>query len=141
MERYKDASNNVIFPKGDKLPKMFSKYFIGEAYLNMLVLGGNEFNCPIGNVTFETGCRNNWHKHPGGQILLVTGGRGYYQEENQSTRELNPGDVVMISPNVKHWHEAACDSWFSHISIETNCQEGPTQWLEPVSDEQYNKLK
>lgn len=141
MEKYKDASNSVIFPKGDKLPEMFSKYFIGDAYLSMLVPGGNEFNCPIGNVTFEPGCRNNWHKHPGGQILLVTGGRGYYQEENKIPRELNPGDVVMISPNVKHWHGAVRESWFSHISIETNCQAGPAQWLEPVSDEEYGKLK
>jgi len=131
----------VIFPKGDVLPPQFSRNFIGKAWLQMLVLGGNEFNCPIGNVTFEPGCHNNWHKHPGGQILLVTGGRGWYQEEDKSARELHAGDVVMIPANVKHWHGAAKDSWFVHLSVETNCQVGPAQWLEPVSDEDYNKLK
>jgi quercetin dioxygenase-like cupin family protein len=136
-----DLSNSVIFPKGDKLPDAVSKYFIGQAYLHMLVSGGNEWNCPIGNVTFEPGCRNNWHKHPGGQILLVTGGRGWYQEEGKPARELKPGDVVKIPENVKHWHGAAKDSWFVHLFIETNTQKGSAQWLEPVSDEDYNKLK
>ena len=107
----------------------------------MLVSGDKEFNCPIGNVTFEPGCRNNWHKHPGGQILLVTGGRGWYQEEGKSARELKEGDVVKISANVKHWHGAARDNWFVHLSVETNCQAGPAEWLEPVADDEYNKLK
>jgi quercetin dioxygenase-like cupin family protein len=136
-----DLSNSVIFPKGDVLPPQFSRNFIGTAWLQMLVLGGNEFNCPIGNVTFEPGCHNNWHKHPGGQILLVTGGRGWYQEEDKPARELHAGDVVMIPANVKHWHGAAKDSWFVHLSVETNSQAGPAQWLEPLSDEVYNKLK
>jgi quercetin dioxygenase-like cupin family protein len=107
----------------------------------MLVPRDDEFNCPIGNVTFEPGCRNNWHKHPGGQILLVTGGRGYYQEEGKPAQELNPGNVVKIHPNVKHWHGAARDSWFVHLSVETNANAGPAEWLEPVTDEEYNKLK
>lgn len=98
----------------------------------MLVPRDNEFNCPTGNVTFEPGCRNNWHRHPGGQILLVTGGRGYYQEEGKPAQELNPGDVVKIHPNVKHWHGAASDSWFVYLSVETNANTGPAEWLEPV---------
>lgn len=135
-----DWSNSVIFPKGGELPEVFSRNFIGQAYLEMLVAGDDEFNCPIGNVTFEPGCRNNWHRHPGGQILLVTGGRGWYQEEGKGARELHPGDVVTISPNVKHWHGAAKESWFVHLSIETNCQAGPAQWLEPVASDVYDAL-
>ena len=92
-------------------------------------------------MTFEPGCRNNWHKHPGGQILLVTGGRGYYQEEGKPAQELKPGDVVQIPSNVKHWHGAAHDSWFVHLSVETNSQAGPAEWLEPVTDEEYTKLQ
>lgn len=136
-----NLSESIIFPKGEKLPEEFSKYFSGDVWLNMLVLRDNEFNCPIGNVTFEPGCINKWHKHPGGQILLVTGGRGYYQEEGKPAQELNPGDIVKISPNIKHWHGASKDSWFVHLSIETNAEAGPAEWLEPVSDEEYNNLK
>ncbi len=135
-----NLSESVIFPKGEKLPEQFSKFFSGNAWLCMLVPRDNEFNCPIGNVTFEPGCRNNWHKHAGGQILLVTGGRGYYQEEGKPAQELNPGDVVKIAPNVKHWHGAAPDSWFVHLSVETNVNAGPAEWLEPVTDEEYNNL-
>jgi quercetin dioxygenase-like cupin family protein len=140
MSTVNDLCNSVIFPKGDVLPPQFSRNFIGTAWLKMLVPGGNEFNCPIGNVTFEPGCHNNWHKHPGGQILLVTGGRGWYQEEDKPARELHAGDVVMIPANARHWHGAAKDSWFVHLSIETNSQAGPAQWLEPVADEVYNVL-
>jgi quercetin dioxygenase-like cupin family protein len=136
-----DLSESVIFPKGKKLPEQFSKYFTGTAYLNMLIPGDNEFNCPIGNVTFEPCCRNNWHKHPGGQILLVTGGRGYYQEEGKPAQKINLGDVVKITPNIKHWHGASHNSWFVHLSIETNVNAGPPEWLEPVTDEEYNKLE
>lgn len=134
-------NNSVIFQKGNKMPEPFSKNFIGQAYLQMLVPGDAEFNCPIGNVTFEPGCRNNWHRHPGGQILLVTGGRGWYQEEGEQARELKTGDVVKVPANRKHWHGAAKDSWFIHLSIETNSQAGPAEWLEPVADDEYNKLK
>jgi quercetin dioxygenase-like cupin family protein len=140
MNKLNNLSDGVIFPKGEKIPEQFSKYFTGNAYLSMLVTGGNEFNCPIGNVTFEPGVRNNWHKHPGGQILLITGGHGYYQEEGKPAQKLQAGDVVKITPNVKHWHGAAADSWFAHISIETNVTAGPPEWLEPVSDDAYNSL-
>ena len=135
-----DLSNSVIFPKGNKMPEPYNKYFAGQAYLEMLVPGDKKFNCPIGNVTFEPGCRNNWHKHPGGQILLVTGGRGWYQEEGKIAREIKAGDVVKIPANVKHWHGAARDSWLVHLSVETNSQAGPAEWLEPVTDDEYNKL-
>lgn len=141
MAKMYDLSEKVIFPKGEKPPEELRKYFSGEVWLSMLVPHDDEFNCPIGNVTFEPGCRNNWHKHPGGQILLVTGGRGYYQEEGKPAQELNTGDVVKIHPNVKHWHGATKDSWFVHLSIETNTESGPVEWLEPVSDDKYNNLK
>jgi quercetin dioxygenase-like cupin family protein len=92
----------------------------------------------IGNVTFEPGCRNNWHiHHKGGQILLVTAGRGYYQEWGQPARELHPGDVVNIPPEVKHWHGAAPDSWFAHLAVEVPAEGASNEWLEAVSDEDY----
>ena len=91
-------------------------------------------------MPFEPGCRNNWHKHPGRQILLCLAGRGWYQEEGRPARELLPGAVVKIPQNIKHWHGAAKDSVFTHISVETNASAGPAEWLEPVSEEEYGKL-
>lgn len=138
MSNEKELKNNTIFQKGEPLPEKFSKYFIGQAYLNMLTTTG----VPIGNVTFEPGCRNNWHiHHKGGQILLVTEGRGWYQEWGKEPQELHPGDVVNIGPEVKHWHGAAQDSWFAHLAIEVPAEGSSNEWLEPVSDEEYNKLK
>lgn len=136
MSMAKDASNNVIFPRGEVLE---SSCFNGTVWLNMLTPSGSD--CPIGNVTFEPGCRNNWHRHAGGQVLLVTGGRGYYQEDGRPARELHPGDVVQIPADVKHWHGAAHDSWFVHLAIEVKPEKGPAVWLEPVSEEDYDKLK
>lgn len=119
----------------------FAEYFVGQSYLNMLSVE----QIPVGNVTFEPGCRNNWHIHHaeqgGGQILLVTAGRGYYQEWGKEARELHPGDVVNISPGVKHWHGAAPDAWFQHLAIEVPGQGGRNEWCEPVSDEDYENLK
>ena len=97
--------------------------------------------CPIGNVTFEPRCRNRWHKHAGGQVLLVTGGRGYYQEWGKPAQELHTGYVVSIPPDVKRWHGTARDSRFVHLAIEVNPEKGPATWLEPVSDEDYDELK
>ena len=95
----------------------------------------------VSNVTFEPGCRNHWHvHHAGGQILLVTGGRGYYQEWGRPARELEPGDVVSIPPETKHWHGAAPDSWFSHVAIAVPAEGASNEWLEPVSDEDYAAL-
>lgn len=126
----------TMFPIGDKLPEMFSKYFIGQAYLASLTQN-EDLNCPVHNVTFEPGCRNNWHSHTGGQLLIAVNGRGFYQEKGKPTRELNPGDVVEIAPNVIHWHGAAPDSWFSHLAIATNPQTNQNTWLEPVDDKEY----
>ena len=138
MSKESINSINTIFPMGEPLPEMFSKYFIGKAYLNMLTTTG----VGIGNVTFEPGCRNNWHiHHKGGQILLVTAGRGWYQAEGEEPRELHPGDVVNIPPEVKHWHGAAKDSAFSHLAIEIPAEGASNEWCEPVNDEEYLKLK
>ncbi|WP_097003974.1 cupin domain-containing protein [Lacrimispora amygdalina] len=134
----KELSNGAIFPIGEPLPEMFSKFFVGQAYLNMLTTEG----VGIGNVTFEPGCRNNWHiHHKGGQILLVTGGRGYYQAWGEDARELVPGDVVNIPAEVKHWHGAAPDSWFAHLAIEVPAEGTSNEWLEEVTDDIYNNLK
>ncbi len=114
------------------------KYFTGKSYLNPLTKEG----VSSANVTFEPGCRNNWHiHHKDGQILLVTEGRGYYQEWGKPARELKAGDVVNIPPEVKHWHGAAKDSWFSHIAISVPAEGASTEWLEKVSDKEYSKLK
>ena len=134
MEKPKKIS---AFPVGDKLPETFSKYFVGQAYLARLTRNG-ALNCPISNVTFEPGCRNNWHSHTGGQILVAVGGRGYYQAEGEPARELLPGDVVEIAPDAVHWHGAAPDSWFSHLAIETNPQTNCNTWLGPVDDAHYS---
>ncbi len=126
-----------VFPLGDK-NEAFAQYFVGQSYLNMLTTQG----VAIGNVTFEPGCRNNWHiHHKGGQILLVTAGRGYYQEWGKAPRELHPGDVVQIPPEVKHWHGAAPDSWFTHLAVEVPAEGASNEWLEPVSAEEYASLK
>lgn len=136
MEKPKKIS---AFPVGDKLPETFSKYFVGQAYLARLTRNG-ALNCPISNVTFEPGCRNNWHSHTGGQLLVAVGGRGYYQAEGEPARELLPGDVVEIAPDAVHWHGAAPDSWFSHLAIETNPQTNRNTWLGPVDDAHYSAV-
>lgn len=129
--------NLGVFPKGEK-NIAFVKYFVGQSYLNMLSTQG----VAIGNVTFEPKCRNNWHiHHKGGQILLCTAGRGYYQEWGKEAVEMNPGDVINIPPEVKHWHGAAPDSWFVHLAVEVPAEDASNEWLEPVSDDDYNKLK
>jgi quercetin dioxygenase-like cupin family protein len=127
----------VIFPKGVKI---VNQYFIGVAWLEMLVPDDSTFNCPIGNVMFEPGTRNNWHKHPGGQILLVTGGKGYSQEEGRPVQVLHEGDVVKVPPNVKHWHGAAPDSWFTHIAVMPHSEKGDAEWFGPVTDEEYSAI-
>lgn len=124
-----------VFPIGGINP--FGAFFNGISYLQMLTTSG----VGVGNIVFEPGCRNHWHRHVnGGQILLCTGGRGYYQEWGKPARELYPGDVVQIGDE-KHWHGAAPDSWFSHIAIEVPGQDAKTEWLEPVDAEAYNRLK
>lgn len=125
-----------VFPTGEK-NEAYAPFFVGQSYLNMLTTTG----VPIGNVTFEPGCRNNWHiHHKGGQILLCTAGTGYYQEWGKPAQKLHPGDVVNIPPEVKHWHGAAADSWFVHLAVEVPAADASNEWLEPVSEEEYNKL-
>ncbi len=127
-----------IFALGEENP--FGQYFVGQSYLKMLCTEG----VGIGNVTFEPGCRNNWHIHHaqkgGGQILLCTAGRGWYQEWGKPAQQLHPGDVVKIPAGVKHWHGAAKDSWFAHLSVEVPGEETSNEWLEPVDDQSYNAL-
>ena len=131
----KQAPIDTIFEQGE--PNPYGKFFTGQTYLNMLSAKDGIFNAPIGNVTFEPGARTNWHKHSGGQILLVLGGEGRYLESNGEIRVLKKGDVVRIPLNVEHWHGAAPNSWFTHISVETNLPNNQTTWLEPVSDAEY----
>ncbi|MFW9994499.1 MAG: cupin domain-containing protein [Candidatus Odinarchaeota archaeon] len=140
MNKNDELSNSVIFPKGTKVEGPLKDVFTGAAWVEMLVTD-QVYNCPVYNVTFEPGARNNWHSHPGGQILLITGGKGYYQESGKPARSLTAGDVVEIPPNVKHWHGAAKDSWFTHLGITTNPQAGAAEWFEEVSDQEYNKLE
>ena len=126
---------NQPFAIGEINP--YSKYFTGTIHLNMLVTKDEVFNSSIGNMTFEKGARTNWHKHSGGQILLVTAGEGRYQEKGKDIQILKKGDVVKIPPNAEHWHGAAPNSMFAHISIEPNIPNNETTWLEPVTDKEY----
>ncbi|MCI8669007.1 MAG: cupin domain-containing protein [Lachnospiraceae bacterium] len=130
----------MVFPIGEPNDG-FLRYFIGKSYLAPL----STEQVGIFNVTFEPGCRNNWHIHKadkgGGQILVCVAGRGYYQEWGKEAQELHPGDVVNIPVGIKHWHGAAPDSWFSHLAVEVPGENGSNQWLEPVDDEQYGRLK
>ena len=126
-----------MFPQGEPRPEQFSKYFTGQAWLARLTTDAAQ-NVPVSNVTFSPGCRNNWHSHTGGQLLIAVGGRGYYQEKGRPARELLPGDVVEIAPDVVHWHGAAPDSWFSHLAVECNPATNVNTWLEPVDDAQYD---
>ncbi len=121
----------------------YKQYFSGDSFLNPLTdLQNGEF--PMFNVTFEPGCRNNWHIHHadkgGGQVLICTTGEGWYQEEGKEPKELLPGTVIVIPPNVKHWHGAKKDTWFSHIAVEVPGENSSNEWCEPVLDEEYEKL-
>lgn len=129
------APIDTVFAQGE--PNPYGKYFTGQTYLNMLSPNDTTFNAPIGNVTFEPKARTNWHKHTGGQILLVLAGEGRYQERGKEVQVLHKGDIVRIAPDVEHWHGAAPDSWFTHISLETNVPNNQATWLEPVTDEEY----
>lgn len=131
--------NTVFFPIGE--PNPYGRFFVGQSYLAVV----SAEQVPIFNVTFEPGCRNNWHVHHassgGGQLLVCVGGRGYYREWGKEPVEMTPGKVVNIPVNVKHWHGAAQDSWFSHLAIEVPGEDASTEWCEAVSDEEYRKLK
>lgn len=124
------------FPTG-KENTGFAQYFSGRSWLAPLTTN-EDLNVPIFNVTFEPGCRNNWHTHTGGQILIAIGGTGYCQERGKAAVRMEQGDVVEIAPDIEHWHGAAPDSWFSHLAITCNPQTNQNNWLEPVADEGYN---
>ena len=131
-----------VFGKGNSNVN-YAQYFIGESFLNPLTEAGK---CPVflANVTFEPKCRNNWHIHHattgGGQLLICIAGEGWYQEEGKEAVSLKPGMVITIPANVKHWHGAKKDSWFSHIAVEVPGVDTSNEWCEPVTDEQYDKL-
>ena len=135
-----DTTTTDVFGRGAE-NAAYAKYFVGQSYLNIL----NTEGLVVANVTFEPKCRNNWHIHQadkgGGQILLCTSGRGWYQEWEKPARALKPGDVVHIPAGVKHWHGAAKDSWFTHLAIEVPGENGSNEWLEPVSDDDYASLE
>jgi len=131
-------NQDAIFPKGEKAP---DEYFTGTAWVKILVQTDTIFNCQIGNVVFEPGARNNWHTHPGGQILIITDGIGYYQEKDKAIQILRKGDVVKILPDVVHWHGASPDSEFTHVAINANTQRGIVVWLDRVKDEEYNNIQ
>lgn len=136
MEKSENEVKNNRFGFG-KLNTQYADVFVGNSYLNSLVSKDDNIDVGVSNVNFEPGCRNNWHIHHNGfQILLVTAGKGWYQEEGKPAQLLKPGDVVAIHEGIKHWHGATKDSWFSHIAI----TKGESEWCEPVSDEQYGQL-
>lgn len=132
-----------VFGKGQE-NTMFAQYFVGDSYLNPLTKPGED-PVFIANITFEPGCRNNWHIHHGTkggeQILICTAGSGWYQEKGKEPVSLEPGMVITIPTGVKHWHGAKADSWFSHIAFGVPGEETSNEWCEPVTDEEYNKLK
>lgn len=136
----KDRYQNMIFFPIGAPNDAYAKYFVGQSYLSPV----STEQVPVFNVTFEPGCRNNWHIHHaksgGGQMLICVGGRGYYQEWGKDAVELTPGTVINIPANTKHWHGAASDSWFSHLAIEVPGEETSAEWLEPVSEDDYGKL-
>lgn len=130
----------MIFPIGEP-NTAYAKYFIGNSYLAPV----SKEQVPVANVTFEPGCRNNWHIHratkSGGQMLIGVAGRGWYQEEGKPAVQILPGTVIHIPAGVKHWHGAAADSWFAHLAFEVPGENTSNEWLEPVSDEEYGKLQ
>lgn len=131
------GAENVLFGKGAE-NTAYAQYFIGKSYLEPLA----KEDISAANVTFEPKCRNNWHiHHKTGQTLFVISGRGWYQEWGKPAQELKAGDVVEIKEGVKHWHGAAKDSWFTHIAVSVPNEGASAEWLEPVTDEEYNKLK
>jgi quercetin dioxygenase-like cupin family protein len=138
MDTVENYSSNTIFPQGDKAS---ADYFTGTAWVKLLVPNDTVSHCQIGNVVFEPGARNNWHTHPGGQILMVTDGVGYYQEKGKPVHVIRKGDVVNILPNVEHWHGASADSSMTHIAVNANTQNGIVTWLEKVTDDEYHAIK
>lgn len=129
------TTHDTIFPGGIPAP---AEYFTGKAWIKSLVPDDRTFNCVIGSVTFEPGARNHWHTHPGGQILLITHGTGYYQEKGKKIQIIRKGDVISIPPDVVHWHGASAETSMTHIAISTNTSNGIVSWLQEVTDDEYN---
>lgn len=132
------APIDTIFSQGPSNP--YGKFFTGQSYLTMLSENDSVFNAPIGNVTFEPKARTFWHKHSGGQILLVISGEGRYQERGKKVQIIKKGDVVRIAPDVEHWHGGGVDTWMTHISVETNVPHNQSVWLEPVTDKDFASI-
>lgn len=137
----KEFEQQNVFGKGGE-NSAYAQYFIGKSFLNPLT--DPKCGLFLANVTFEPGCRNNWHIHHaskgGGQVLICVDGEGWYQEEGRPAQHLHPGDIVEIPANVKHWHGAAASSWFSHLAFEFPGEDTGNEWLEPVDDKAYNAL-
>lgn len=126
---------NSIYGLGDAIVA-YAKYFKGKSYLNDLVAPDDNVDISISNISFEPGCRNNWHIHHGYQILICTAGEGWFQEEGKPAQLMKPGDVVVVHEGVKHWHGATKDSWFAHLAI----TKGTTKWYDAVDENYYNSL-
>lgn len=140
MEKKTEATipqNVAAFPKGEILS---SNNFTGTVWLHMMGASDSTLHARFGNVTFEPKARTNWHSHPGGQVLFITRGQGYYQAKGQPAQLLRKGDHVEIPTNVVHWHGAGPDTEFAHIAISLNTDEGGAVWLGPVTDEEYDGL-
>jgi quercetin dioxygenase-like cupin family protein len=133
-----EQRRETVFPKGEIIT---GSNFTSTAWVKMLVTNDSIYNASIGVVTFEPGARTNWHRHPGGQILLITDGRGYYREKGKPAQLLLKGDVVRIPPDAEHWHGATPDSTLIHIAISPNLLKGNVVWLQPVSESEYKELK
>ena len=134
----KEQKTEPVFPKGDQIT---NSNFSGTAWLHMFVNSDSLFNTSIGNVTFEPKARTNWHKHPGGQILIVTEGKGYYKEKGKPAQQIQKGNVVKIPPEMVHWHGASPENGLTHIAISLNTDKGGAVWLGPVTDEEYNNVE
>ena len=115
-----------------------SRYFTGAAWIKTLVKSSEEINCTVSEVTFQPGARNNWHTHPGGQILLVTAGVGYFQRKGDAIKLIKPGDTITIPSGEIHWHGASHDSSMTHLAINMNSEKGSVEWLAPVTDKEYD---
>ncbi|MCD7828071.1 MAG: cupin domain-containing protein [Clostridiales bacterium] len=143
FQSYEEFEKANTFGLGD-FNSDYAEYFIGKSYLKPLT-NPNETSVGLLNVTFEPGCRNNWHIHKaksgGGQLLICTAGEGWYQEEGKAPVSLTPGTIITIPANVKHWHGAKRDSWFSHIAVEIPGEDAANVWCEPVTDEAYDKIE
>jgi 4-carboxymuconolactone decarboxylase len=133
-----DSTQKDLFTKGVRAPE---ERFTGVVWLNMLVLPNEPYGLSMGHVTFEPGARSDWHRHPGGQLLLVTEGKGYYQEKGLSIQIINKGELIKCPPGIEHWHGATPDAEMSHVALSANLDKGPVTWLQKVTDAEYKSFK